>query len=321
LIKRDPYPKDFVGWDPYAWQKKQYGVPWAVQSTAIFYNKVLFDEAGVKYPTDSWTWDDYLEAARRLTKLGADDASTIWGAADQGGRNVGWMDAMMHAFGGAVLSNDYTKSLVSDPKSIAAIDFRASWGSKYRVTRNVPGGTAGDFQNGNVAMMTSGSWFVVTVKQNESSRINNARVPWDVAPVPRGPSRQAALTHELGMGIPTGVPNPDASWAALRYLTSDAGMVPFARIGRTIPAQQSLWKEAVPTDGAPPSFKKAFIDVWNKNTIASPFVPRWGSMLNPIWLEELDPVWVGERPARDGAAAFSRRADEMLKQLKGEGLL
>jgi ABC-type glycerol-3-phosphate transport system substrate-binding protein len=123
------------------------------------------------------------------------------------------------------------------------------------------------------------------------------------------------------VGISSGVPNVDASWAALKYVTSPEALIPFARIGRIIAPQKSLWGESIPTDGTPAGFKKAFLDVWEKNTLPSPFVPRWASDLDPIWMEELDAVWTGERPARDGATAFDRRAGEVLRQLKGEGLL
>src|SRR5918994_1824451 len=108
LLRRDPYPKTHVGWEPYAWQKQQYGVPWSLQSTAVFFNKALFDQAGVQYPTDRWTWDDYLEAAKKLVRPGADDASTIWGAGDQGGRNFQWMSAFLASFGGTILKPDYS---------------------------------------------------------------------------------------------------------------------------------------------------------------------------------------------------------------------
>ncbi|MGH2368042.1 MAG: hypothetical protein ACRDI2_07575, partial [Chloroflexota bacterium] len=163
--------------------------------------------------------------------------------------------------------------------------------------------------------------YVANVKGNANSALNTGQVAWDVAPVPAGRVRQGGLTHELGTGIPTGVRNPDASWLAVRHLTSPAGLTPFARIGRTIPPQKSLWKEAVPTDGTPPGFKKAFIDQWDNNTVMSPFIPEFQEAVNVAWREELDKVWTGERPARDGAEALTRRVDEHLKKLKGAGKL
>ena len=319
-LKKDAYPKDYVGWEPYQWQGKQYGVPTAIQSTGLYFNKALFDEAGVRYPDESWTWERFVEAARRLTKPGPDDANTIWGAGDQGGRNVGWINALLHSFGGAVFSRDYKSARLGARESLEAIEFRASWGPRYKITPTVPGGTSGRFTGGKMAMVTSGSWFVANVKRNANSALNTGNVPWDVAPVPKGPARHGGLTHELGIGIPSGVLHPEASWAAVRHLTSKEGLLPFAHVGRYIPPQRSLWKEAIPTDGAPAGFKKTFLDQWERLNVMSPFVPDF-QQLNPAWQEELDPVWTGERPARDGVSALEARIEEFLRRLQAEGKL
>lgn len=320
FLKVDRYPKDYVGWEPYAWKGKQYGVPWAIQSTGLFYNKSLFDQAGVKYPDESWTWEQFADAARRLTKPGPDENSTIWGAGDQGGLNHGWINAVLFSFGGAIFSNDFKETRIAEPKSLEAVEFRASWGPTLKIARNVPGGTSGLFHQGKAAMVTSGSWYVANVKGNAQSALTTGQVPWDVAPVPKGPARHGGLTHELGIGIPTGVPNPDASWAAVRHLTSPGGLLPFAHLGRTIPPQKSLWKDAIPTDGTPPGFKKTFLDQWEKLNVMSPFTPRFNDIV-PVWEEEMSPVWTGQRPARDGMASLATRINEYLKQLKSEGIL
>jgi multiple sugar transport system substrate-binding protein len=320
LLRRDPYPKSYAGWEPYAWQKKQYGVPWSLQSTAIFYNKALFDQAGVPYPTDRWTWNDYLEAAKKLVKPGADDATTIWGAGDQGGRNFQWMSAFLASFGGAAIKADYSESTLTSPAAVEALEFRASMGARHRVTPNQAAGTSGMFSMGTYAMVTSGTFYVANIKENPSSRLNTSGVAWDVAPVPRGKARRAGLNHELGIGIPTGVRTPDASWAALRFLTGAEGLRPFIAIGRVIPPDRSIWKDVVPADNKPAAFKQVFLDLWDELNTEPPFVPRWPDV-ELAWQEELDKVWTGERPARDGAAAFKTRMDQHLKELKSSGLL
>jgi multiple sugar transport system substrate-binding protein len=319
FLKKDAFPKDYVGWEPYGWQKKQYAVPLAVQSTGLFYNKALFDQAGVKYPDGTWTWDQYLEAAIKLTKPGADDASTIWGSGDQGGTNVGWMNTMFEAFGGGFFTADY-KARFTDPATIAAMEWRASLQTRHKVTRNVKGGTQGDFTGGKLAMATNGSFFVANVKRATTSALNTSKVPWDVAPLPRGPKRAAGLTSELGIGIPTGVKNPEASWVALRHLTSREGIMPFVKIERYVPPLRSLWAETVPADGTPKGFKTAFLDQWEKLDVNSPFLPDFQQII-PQWEEEGGKVWIGERTARDGAAALQRIFEEYLTKLKRDGKL
>ena len=45
-----------------------YGFPQGFATEIMYYNKDMFDAAGVAYPTDDWTWDDYTAAAEKLTK-------------------------------------------------------------------------------------------------------------------------------------------------------------------------------------------------------------------------------------------------------------
>jgi multiple sugar transport system substrate-binding protein len=55
-----------------------YAFPDNVQTMALFYNKDLFDKAGVKYPDDSWTWDDAMAVADKLT-VRSGKKTTQWG--------------------------------------------------------------------------------------------------------------------------------------------------------------------------------------------------------------------------------------------------
>ena len=64
------YPDDI--WGLYTYEDKYYAVPKDIDTIALWYNKTMFDEAGLEYPTADWTWDDVTEAARKLTK---DDGS------------------------------------------------------------------------------------------------------------------------------------------------------------------------------------------------------------------------------------------------------
>ncbi len=50
-------------------QDRNFGTVNGTNGYVLFYNKTLFDEAGVGYPTMEWTWDDFVEAAKALTKV------------------------------------------------------------------------------------------------------------------------------------------------------------------------------------------------------------------------------------------------------------
>ena len=51
----------------YTWQNTLYAMPDRGGAMIVYYNKDMFDKAGVSYPTKEWTWKDLLEAAQKLT--------------------------------------------------------------------------------------------------------------------------------------------------------------------------------------------------------------------------------------------------------------
>ncbi len=57
-----------VCWEGVTWEGKTYGIPQDINMIGLFYNKKLFDAAGMKYPDASWTWEDLKNAQERLTK-------------------------------------------------------------------------------------------------------------------------------------------------------------------------------------------------------------------------------------------------------------
>lgn len=56
--------------DIYSYNGKNYAVPKDIDLVGLWYNETLFDKAGVKYPDGTWTWDDLLNAAKKLTNAG-----------------------------------------------------------------------------------------------------------------------------------------------------------------------------------------------------------------------------------------------------------
>lgn len=61
--------------DAFSYENTQYGLPITFSTVVLFYNEDLFDAAGVDYPTEAWTWEDVMEAAKQLTN----PAERVWG--------------------------------------------------------------------------------------------------------------------------------------------------------------------------------------------------------------------------------------------------
>src|SRR5262245_2668239 len=86
------------GWDIYRFgTDRTYGMYSGADTLLLYYNKTLFDKAGVSYPTPDWTWGNFVEAAKALTVRDGDRV-TQWGTvmgsfdAQWGWANVVWME-------------------------------------------------------------------------------------------------------------------------------------------------------------------------------------------------------------------------------------
>ncbi|MBC8170208.1 MAG: extracellular solute-binding protein, partial [Anaerolineae bacterium] len=101
-----------------------YGLPWIAQPVITYYNKALFDAAGVEYPTPDWTWDNFAASAKALT-LDTDSDGEI----DQWGfTNNSWPPPFIFAWqaGGELISEDFTTAPIDSPEFLEGFEFYLS---------------------------------------------------------------------------------------------------------------------------------------------------------------------------------------------------
>jgi multiple sugar transport system substrate-binding protein len=189
-----------------------YGLPWCYASELLFYNKDLFDAAGVSYPTDAWTWDDFRQAAVKLT--GEQDGQTVWGtdAITQGGI---WY-SMAGEAGDKVLDDKGKLSLGDGLKK--ALEFQNQLTHEDKVS---PEPSTGDsvsdlFAAGRAAMTRSGSWSIGTYRE--------APFNWDVVPLPAETRDYTTLhTGFYTINAKSGKDKKDAAWTFINFMMSKDG--------------------------------------------------------------------------------------------------
>jgi multiple sugar transport system substrate-binding protein len=201
---------DLVGL--YSLDGRNYGIPKDLDTIALFYNKKIFDEMGVAYPTDEWTWDDFADAAKRLTN--ADHYG--YGAAISNQevyfnfifQNNGW-----------VISADKKKSGYDDPKTIAAIQFivdliKNGYSPGLSVTaENTP---AVLLEAGKIAMGTYGSWMLSEFTTNEYVAEN-----CDIQILPKSrDGTRATVYNGLGWVAAENTKYPEEAWKLLEFFSS-----------------------------------------------------------------------------------------------------
>lgn len=215
-----------------------FGIPKDFTPLALYYNKDLFDKAGVKYPTESWTWKDFLDAARKLTQDFDKDGKTEYGFILETwfGQWFPWV----WQNGGEIMDKTNTKWLLADPayidKNAEAIQFFSDliWKEKVAPTPAASGdfGSKDMFMTGKVAMCTFGRWMCMDFKDIKDFR-------WDVQILPMK-SKRASTLFTVCYSIAAQTKHPEESWQLVKFLTGTEGQIAVAESGLAIPARKSI---------------------------------------------------------------------------------
>jgi multiple sugar transport system substrate-binding protein len=107
--------------DVYDIEGKIYGVPTWALTMWMFYNKKMFDEAGLAYPTAETTWTEYVDMAKKLTKTDADGKITQFGANAWASWDFPVMQSVWSNGGHMYYNDDFTKVAMDDPKTVEAL--------------------------------------------------------------------------------------------------------------------------------------------------------------------------------------------------------
>jgi multiple sugar transport system substrate-binding protein len=142
---------------------KVIGIPALVDNIALIYNKKLFDSAGVAYPTDQWSWEDFRAAAKKLT----DPAHNVYGTAYSvsGSEDTTWhLWPLLWQRGGKIV--DGKKPAFNSDAGVAALELLRAMAvddkSMYLDQTDQKYGPL--FNDGHVAMMMSGPWSLLDIK-------------------------------------------------------------------------------------------------------------------------------------------------------------
>ena len=209
---------------------QQYALPFRADFWVMFYNKDLFDKAGVAYPTNDWTWDEYAAIAREVAeKTGAYGTHyhtwlscvANWAVCD--GVNTladGKYDDLVYFY-------ELYQGLEDDGICMSYDELKAS-GMHY----------SGAFAQGNIAMMPMGYWYASTLIGYIKD--GTASMNWGIAAVPHldGVEAGASFGSPTGIAISAASENKDAAWKFASWMCSEDGAKAIATTG-TRPAYVS----------------------------------------------------------------------------------
>lgn len=229
-IDMSKYPEDIT--ELYTYDGKNYAIPKDVDTIALWYNKTLFDEAGLAYPTADWTWDDLYEAAKALTKDG------VYGFGCSATNNQAGYYNLIYDMGGYVINDDKTASGYDDPNTIKAMQyFEKMIQEGIMPSQQTMSESAEDvlLGSGTLAMTTQGSWMLSSFKDNEyiSQNCDCVELPKDAAS-----GKRVSIYNGLGWAASADTDNPDEAWQLIEYLGSEEAQTRQAELGVTMSAYE-----------------------------------------------------------------------------------
>ncbi|MCC6802219.1 MAG: sugar ABC transporter substrate-binding protein [Anaerolineae bacterium] len=284
-----------------------YGLPRDFQTIVLYYNKDMFDTAGIDYPTDDWTLDDLRTAAKALTvDSNGDGITDQWGfGTDLWDMELFWSEAIW-GFGGSIISDDHMQTLINEGSAHDAWNFISSMmlEDKSIPDPNQAAQFGGDpFAAGVAAMTTIGHWVV--------PQYAGLGFSWDVAAFPAGPAGRATSVNSAGFVIANGSQHPDQAWELVKYALSSAGQSRLTELGFAIPVLQSLAESPVFLEqNTAPIRQQVFLDALEYAHVKPVFrgYDEWASVVG----DGLLPVWTGDISLDDAMAEVIPAADDVL---------
>ncbi|WP_216897327.1 ABC transporter substrate-binding protein [Nocardia alni] len=263
----------------------QYALPEQWSGVFLYYNRKLFEQAGIRPPgswSQAWTFDEFLAAAETLTHRGPDGRVRQWGFADA------WVPYYSAACFGMNNGAQWfsppkapTRTNIGDPRFAAGIQFYADLAVRHRVAPNVADQlsvSAPDlFSSGRAAMLLGGHWLY-----SEFSRLGgHADLDFDVTVLPVGPHGGPGAITDVGctgLAIAADSPRREQAWEFVKFATGPVGQAIIAESGLFVPVLRSAMRS--------PGFARAHANIGNLEVftggpdVSRPLVitPAWGKV-------------------------------------------
>ena len=204
----------------FTYQGELFCIPQNLSSLVVYYNKTMFEAAGIPLPQSNWNWDDFLAIAQQLTLDQDGD-----GVREQHGLgltpNFFRLAPFVWGNGGAIVDDfdQPTRLTLDEPAAQEAFQWFVELQTKYGVTPNALEETSqpseNRFLNGRLGMYLNSRRGVPTYRTIEAFE-------WDVAPLPRGEAA-AGILHSDGYCMAQATADKEAAWRFIEFANSVAG--------------------------------------------------------------------------------------------------
>lgn len=291
---------------------KNYGIPIGIYTRTLYYNKTLFDEAGLEYPSmdwdNPWTMEQFRDAARKLTK--GDGPNKVFGYSVA--LDTDSVAPFLFSNGGnflndtkdeCTLNSDPSKQVFKMLQDMVYVDKSSPTPSQLKT---MPSDQM--FMSNRLAMLIDGSWMMPEFSKK-------AGFKFGVAAVPKGASGSITANFIDQYVVFVGSKHVDDAWQAVKsFIGTDAENIMVDNNVGGVPMLKSVAtaRKADMFNPLAPEEK----DVWFNSVGHSkqePFTPNWAEIKDKM-MKTLDLLGLNQIPSDQALDKVKADVDPMLKK-------
>jgi len=292
-------PDDFFSgpWESTVVEDTSYGVPWYVETRALYYRTDMAEQAGLEPPT---SWDELKAFAKGLQEQGG----AQYGIYLQPGQTGAWQTFMPFAWQNGAELTDGTEYTIDSPETVEALEFYKSFFDEG-LSQDAPldpGALEQGFVDGTIGSFISGPWHIGLVRGVGGPAIDDM---FDVVPLP---AKDGGIgTSFVGGGnlaVFEDSDNAEAAWKFVQFLTQPETQQLWYETISDLPSVQSAWEGGPLTDDP-------LVAVFGEQlgeTAAPPAVPTWEQVAASID-SDIEQAVRGQVEPADAVANMQQQAE------------
>jgi len=268
----EEYKKNFYStlWNYNSYDGQIYGLPVGFTTHCVYYNKDLFEKAGVEEPKDGWTWEDLEEKAKKINEATGVKGFSFSMKPDP-------YDYEMYLWSNGTAYCDKEGKMEGYINSDKALEtykmFQDMAKDGYAVATEKSG--SDEFESGQTAMFVYGAWAV--------KKYTEAGVNFGLAKLPSfGMEKSASILSSSGVAIAKSSKNKEAAWEFVKYWTDEENNK--SRIGTEFPVLVSVVESEKILDKPEYAPFYEMLDQSGEYTPASFIMDKWSEVSEKLEL-------------------------------------
>ncbi len=289
---------------------KLFELPFRNDFWVLFYNKDIFDKAGIAYPTNDMTFEQYDALARSLAV--ETPGKEVYGAHYHTWRSAvqlfGVLDGKNTILEGKYeFLKPYYEMVLNDQEDGICQDYATLKTSGLHYS--------GAFAQGNVAMMNMGTWFISTLMEKIRTGEYTDCTNWGIVKYPHaeGVEPGSTLATITSLAIPANAPHKDLAWEFINFVSGKDGAEILAKTG-TIPAvmNNTVADLVSSTEGFPKNDGTSMEALNTSNLYLEMPVNSKSSEIEIVLNEAHDAIMTGSISVDDGIAQMNEKIGAIL---------